>query len=99
MTDALERERSDQPSDTQYPRRLARQEKPRLSLSSSITSLHKPEPKGNWKYNVHGHSGWTLSTKAPSPYPGHQPLTYLVHSNSLRLLATPWARRWTDSHC
>ena len=62
MTDALERERSDQASDTLYPRRLARQGKPRLSLSSSITSLHKPEPKGNWKYNVHGHSGGTMST-------------------------------------
>jgi len=45
MTDALERERSDQASDTLYPRRLARQEKPRLSLSFSITSLHNQSRK------------------------------------------------------
>ena len=62
MTDALERERSDQASDTLYPRRLVRQGEPRLSLSSSLTSLHKAEPKGNCKYNVHGHPGRTMET-------------------------------------
>ena len=62
MTDALVRERSDQASDTLYPRRLARQEKPRLSLSFSNNLLAQPEPEGTWKYNVHGHSGWTMST-------------------------------------
>ena len=62
MTDALERERSDQASDTLYPRRLARQEKPRLSLSFSNNLLAQPEPEGTWKYNVHGHPGWVMST-------------------------------------
>ena len=89
MTDALVKGACAQASDTLYPRRLTRQEKPQPSLSFSNNLLAQPEPRG-----LSGSTMCTASLDGPCRHwhpafvPSPQSLTYLVHSNILRLLAT-----------